>query len=142
MASKSSASNGATGQPVVGFSHLWHLLSCDACGEKNPPNCCTRCLAAYYCSVTRQRAHWKQEQTGVCTSVVDKRAELKQSVDESKDPFLSKIKDRSMRKAIVLGERADLLLHGSASGKRVTTLHSGNLRRLWIAIQNMHLRLL
>jgi hypothetical protein len=42
---------------------------------------------------------------------------FEQSVDASKDPYLSTIKDRSMRKAIVLMKRADLFLHGSAERK-------------------------
>jgi hypothetical protein len=67
--------------------------------------------------VTCQRSHWKQGHKGICKSVANELAVFEQSVDASKDPYLSTIEARSMRKAIVLMKRADLFLHGSAERK-------------------------
>jgi tetratricopeptide (TPR) repeat protein len=118
MTSKSVAASGKSG-PVVGFSHLRHLLSCDACGEKNPPKCCARCRAVYYCSVTCQRAHWKQHHQSHCLTFENSRSKCGYERDASEGLCLdlSVFENAFARDAVLLVAQADRFPKGSKEMK-------------------------
>jgi tetratricopeptide (TPR) repeat protein len=104
--------NTGSGHPRGRFGHLRHLLSCDACGEKNPPHCCARCHLVYYCSAECQGKHWKQGHKAVCKAVAATRLNFEKGSTD-----FTNIPNSTLRKVCLILWKAERFIRGSAEWK-------------------------